>query len=85
VLKNVVAEEKLTIKRSTGHVKFESCDAAEINVKTDTGDVTGTLLSEKLFLCKTDTGRVDVPKATAGGVCEVTTDTGDIRLKISNG
>ena len=85
VLKNVVAEEKLTIKRSTGHVKFEGCDAAEINVKTDTGDVTGTLLSEKLFLCKTDTGRVDVPKATAGGVCEVTTDTGDIRLKISNG
>ena len=83
VLKNVVAEEKLTIKRSTGYVKFEGCDAEAIQVQTDTGDVTGTLLSEMVFLCETDTGRVDVPKTTAGGLCEITTDTGDIRLKIS--
>ena len=83
VLKNVVAEEKFTIKRSTGHVKFEGCDAAEIQVTTDTGDVTGTLLSEKVFQCETDTGKVDVPKTTSGGPCEVKTDTGDIRLKIS--
>ena len=83
VLKNVVAEEKLTIKRTTGYVKFEGCDAAAIQVQTDTGDVTGTLLSEMVFLCETDTGRVDVPKTTAGGLCEITTDTGDIRLKIS--
>ena len=83
VLKNVVAEEKLTIKRSTGYVKFEGCDAAAIQVQTDTGDVTGTLLSEMVFLCETDTGRVDVPKTTVGGLCEITTDTGDIRLKIS--
>jgi DUF4097 and DUF4098 domain-containing protein YvlB len=82
VLKNVVAEKKLTIERSTGYVKFEGCDAAEILVKTDTGDVTGTLLSEKVFLCRTDTGRVDVPKTTTGGLCEITTDTGDIRLTI---
>jgi len=84
MLKSVVAAEKFTIERTTGDVKFEGCDAAEINVKTDTGDVTGTLLSEKVFLCKTDTGRVDVPKTTTGGVCEVTTDTGDICLNISN-
>lgn len=81
-LKNVVAAEKLSIERSTGDVKFEGCDAAEIHVKTDTGDVTGTLMSEKVFLCKTDTGSVNVPKTTTGGVCEITTDTGDIRLTI---
>lgn len=83
VLKNVVAVEKLTIERTTGDVKFEGCDAAEIDVKTDTGDVTGTLLSSKIFLCETNTGRVDVPKTTTGGKCEIATDTGDIRLKIT--
>ena len=81
-LKNVVTAEKLTIERTTGDVKFEGCDAAEILVKTDTGNVTGTLLSEKVFRCKTDTGSVEVPKSTAGGRCEIITDTGDIRLSI---
>ena len=83
MLENVVAAGKLSVERSTGDVKFEGCDASEISVITDTGDVTGTLLSEKVFLCKTDTGRVDVPKTTTGGKCEIATDTGDIRFKIT--
>lgn len=82
MLKNVVAAGKFTIERTTGDVKFDGCDAAEIDVNTDTGDVTGTLLSSKVFLCNTDTGSVDVPKTTAGGRCEITTDTGDIHLTI---
>lgn len=81
-LKNVIAREKFSLERSTGDVKFDGCDAAEISVKTDTGDVTGTLLSEKVFLAETDTGRVEVPKTATGGRCEITTDTGDIRIKI---
>ena len=81
-LKNVIATETFSLERSTGDVKFDGCDAAEISVKTDTGDVTGTLLSEKVFLAETDTGRVEVPKTATGGRCEITTDTGDIRIKI---
>lgn len=80
-LENVVAAEKFSIERSTGDVKFDGSDAAEVFVKTGTGDVTGTLLSEKVFIVETDTGRVDVPKTVAGGRCEITTDTGDIRIK----
>lgn len=83
MLENVVAAGKLSVERSTGDVKFEGCDASEISVITDTGDVTGTLLSEKVFLCKTDTGRVDVPETITGGKCAITTDTGDIRFKIT--
>ena len=81
-LKNVIAAQKLSIKRTTGDVKFSGCDAAELFVKTDTGDVTGTLLSEKVFITKTDTGRVNVPKTVTGGRCEITTDTGDIKIQI---
>lgn len=81
-LHNVIAADKFSIERSTGDVKFDSADAAEISVKTDTGDVTGSLLTDKVFITETDTGNVDVPKTTTGGKCEITTDTGDIKINI---
>lgn len=81
-LKNVVAEGRFAIERSTGNVKFEHCDATEIYVQTDTGDVTGSLLSDKVFLTKTSTGTIRVPKTTTGGTCSITTSTGNIKLEI---
>ncbi len=84
ILENVIAEEKMSLTRSTGHVKLDGSDAAEIFVETDTGDVTGTLLSEKVFVVKTDTGDVDVPRSVTGGRCEITTDTGDIRITVTD-
>ena len=82
VLNNVVATEKFFIKRSTGDIEFKKCDAAELNIKTDTGDVKGSLLTEKVFVTETDTGKIDVPKTTYGGKCEISTDTGDIKIAI---
>lgn len=84
-LKNTVASEKISINRSTGNIKFERCDAAEIFVKTATGNISGTLLSDKDFNAHSDTGHVTVPKNEQGeGVCEITTDTGDIRISIKH-
>lgn len=82
LLKNVIANEEFSIKRSTGNVRFDGSDAAEICVVTDTGDVTGALLTDKVFITKTDTGSIDVPKTVSGGKCEIITDTGDIRINI---
>ena len=82
-LKNVIAANALAIVRSTGDVEFEDCDAAIIAIKTGTGDVEGTLLTAKVFFTKTNTGDVEVPKTMTGGMCEITTDTGDIEVKIS--
>jgi len=81
-LRNVIATERFSVERDTGDVNFESCDAAEIFVKTDTGDVEGSLLSEKVFVVSTDTGKKEVPDTITGGRCEITTDTGDIRISI---
>lgn len=81
-LTSVVATEKFSIKRSTGDVKFDGCDALEISVTTDTGDVTGSLLSNKIFIVDTDTGEKEVPDSVTGGKCEITTDTGDIKISI---
>ena len=82
VMKNVIAKDTFTIVRTTGDVKFDGCDAETVYVTTDTGDVTGTFLSDKVFLTETDTGKVDTPKSIRGGRCEITTDTGDIRLDV---
>lgn len=83
-LNNVIATEKFSIKRSTGDVKIDSSDAGEIFIKTDTGDVVGSLLTEKVFITHTDTGKVNVPKTVSGGRCEISTDTGDIKINIIN-
>lgn len=81
-LKNVIAVGGFSIKTDTGDVRFEACDAAEILIKTDTGDVKGSLLSEKVFVVQTDTGSIDVPQTVSGGRCEITTDTGDIKISL---
>lgn len=81
-LTNVIASGKLDITRDTGDVTFDGSDAANIKVHTSTGDVKGTLLSDKTFRYKTSTGRVELPPTTTGGMCDITTDTGDIIITI---
>ena len=81
---NVIATEKISIERSTGNVTLEGSDATELFITTDTGDVKGSLLTNKVFITKTDTGRINVPNSITGGRCEITTDTGDIIISISD-
>jgi DUF4097 and DUF4098 domain-containing protein YvlB len=81
-LENVVATESMYIERTTGDVEFVRCDGAEITVKVTTGDVSGTLLTEKIFLADTSTGDKEIPQSTTGGKCTITTTTGDISIKI---
>ena len=63
-------------------MKFTGCDAAELYVKSTTSSVTGSLLTDKLFLTDTKTGNADAPKTAAGGRCEIKTNTGDVKMEI---
>lgn len=81
-LERVIAQECISIERDTGSVTFDACDAAEINVKTDTGDVKGSFLSDKIIFARSDTGKTDVPRLTSGGRCEIESNTGDIKITI---
>lgn len=81
-LTNVIASEKIQIERDTGDVKLERIDASEMEIITDTGDVKGTVRSDKHFIAKSDTGRVRVPE-TGGNIFRITTDTGDIIISIA--
>ena len=80
--KDVIIDNHIQIKTSTGDVKLEASDAATLKIETSTGDVKGTLLTSKIFYVHTDTGKVNVPTSTEGGLCEVTTDTGDVSFSI---
>lgn len=82
-LNNAIAAGTISIKSDTGDVKFKASDAAEIFVETDTGDVSGTILSGKVFIVSTHTGDVSVPESATGGKFKITTDTGDIELKVT--
>lgn len=79
---DVIAAEKITVVRSTGSVTLYACDAEELDIETDTGDVKGVLLTSKIFIVRTDTGRINVPETTEGGKCKVITSTGNIKLEI---
>ncbi len=82
-LNHVIAANTFSLERSTGNVKFGECDAAEIYIKTTTGNVTGTLITDKVFITDTGTGSVDVPKTATGGKCEIKTGTGNIKITIA--
>ena len=46
-------------------------------------DPFGMLTCDKVFIVKTDTGHVNVPKTIVGGRCEITTDTGDVDMIVN--
>ena len=82
VLTSVIATGEFNINRSTGSVIFDGSDAKEIFVDTSTGSVTGTLLTDKVFITDTSVGSVSVPKSVTGGRCEINTSTGSIDIDI---
>ncbi len=83
-LQNTIVSNKITITRNTGDIEFYRCDAGELVLTTSTGDVEGSLLSSKVFIVRTDTGEIDVPSSKTGGKCQITTDTGDVEIRIVN-
>ena len=77
---NVLVVTDFNLIGDTGEVIFEGFDASNIYVTVDTGDVKGTILSSKIFVARSKTGRINVPETLTGGVCKILTDTGDIKI-----
>ncbi len=79
---NVLAAEALHLESSSGAIRLLGCDAASLWIRTDSGDVSGWLCTEKIFLADTGSGRIHLPRTASGGVCEITTGSGDVSLTI---
>lgn len=82
ILSNVLVDQSLNILGSTADVIFNEIDASNITVKLSTGDVEGVINTDKIFIVKTSSGKIKIPECTTGGICKITTSTGDINLKI---
>ncbi len=72
----------MRIKTGSGDITFDKCDAANMYISTGTGDIEGSFLSDKKFNAKTKTGDVEIPASSDGGICEISSSTGDINIKI---
>ena len=83
-MKNVVTRNGIFLKRGTGDIRFESCDAENgmITMETSTGDVRGSFKTGKIFTAKSSTGHIRVPDSTTGIPCKITTSTGDIEITL---
>lgn len=81
-LADVLITNHINVKASTGDIELNDSDAATLYIETSTGKVTGTLLTEKVFVVETSTGKVNVPKTQSGGLCEIHTSTGKVNIEI---
>ena len=82
MLTGVVTDGALYVKTSTGNVSLDGCDGGRVNIFTSTGDVKGTLLSDKIFDADSNTGDVNVPSTRDGGECKIRCSTGNIKISI---
>ena len=82
-LDGVVASGRFDIETDVGAISFKGCDANEIHAGTATGNIEGTLLTDKTFITRNHTGKVEVPDSRGGGRCELSTDTGNIRIEVT--
>ena len=71
------------IQTTSGSIRLTRADAATLDLKTNSGSVKGSLRTPKIFYTDTTSGSVDVPKSTEGGLCEIKTTSGDIRITYS--
>jgi len=66
----------------SGNIKLDRCDATTLDLEAVSGNVSGTLLSPKSFVTDTTSGKVTVPKDSAGGRCKIETTSGNISFSI---
>ncbi len=79
---SVAVRGRLETETDTGDIKLVRADTDELRFKTDTGDVEGSVIGEKIYITNTHTGHVSVPQTYSGGKCEIETDTGDIKIEM---
>lgn len=78
---NVIANENVRIESVSGDIELHKCDAQTLWLKTTSGNISGALLTEKIFFTDTLSGNVNVPKTASGGKCEIKTTSGDIEFE----
>jgi DUF4097 and DUF4098 domain-containing protein YvlB len=79
--RDVLAGSTLRMDTASGDIQFVDCDASTLYLTSSSGDISGTLRTPKVFQADSDSGNVEVPRATTGGLCEIHTSSGNIHFE----
>ncbi len=79
---NVIASGNMELENSSGGISFDACDAATIRLSATSGSIRGSLLTPKNFIADATSGSVDVPQSASGGLCEASTTSGSIHIRV---
>ena len=83
-LEKTIVDEKLHIKTNTGRIQIKESDAGEIFIKSDTGNIYGSLLTDKAFVIRCNTGKINIPSTFGHNKCEIISNTGNVNFEIKN-
>lgn len=73
----------LTVNTVSGDVELEGVDADECYIRATSGDVSAGFAKEMDFQCSSTSGDIETPPSAAnGGLCQITTTSGDIEVWI---
>lgn len=79
--RDVLAGSTLQVGTASGEIEVIACDASHVMLTSSSGDISGTLRTPKIFQAESDSGEVEVPRTTTGGLCEIHTSSGDIHFE----
>lgn len=83
-LENVRVRGEAVLSASSGNVSLDRVDAESFEIRTGSGEITGTILRKMRFDCRSSSGNIRVPEDDpAGGVFKASTSSGDIRIQIA--
>lgn len=81
-LSGVVADEIIRTESVSGDIDLYRCDADALILSSTSGDIEGSLLTDKSFDVHTTSGDVSLPQTSADKTCDVSTVSGDITFSI---
>lgn len=85
-MESVLAQGTLRAESTSGDVSLHRCDGRDVLLRSTSGDIDGTLLTPKEeFRGRSVSGDVSLPKNVQEGVgvCEASTTSGDVSLRIA--
>ena len=83
-LNNTKSLGTANLTATSGNIFLSDFDAENINIKVTSGNIKGNLLSDKIFVTKSTSGNISVPKTEGGGTCKIITTSGNISVSISD-
>lgn len=81
-LDNTTAKKGLFAESVSGDIELDGVDSPDIQIKTTSGDVSGSLKSNKVFTAQSTSGSINIPKSDGSEKCFVKTVSGDIKIEI---